>query len=69
MQGIKRLGHRMLQSGEDAQCFLMIEAMRKEIQKCGIDLLYNLKMGYFLNGSTVLQTILARLDYLLVQLA
>lgn len=40
---------------------------RGEIEKCaGKDLLFNLRMGYYLSGSAVLQAVLARLDYLLV---
>jgi hypothetical protein len=30
-QGIKRLGKKMLESGDDPQCMMMIEAMRREI--------------------------------------
>ncbi len=43
----------------------LVAKLREELQKCGQDLLFNIRMGYFLSGSVVMQTILARLDYLL----
>ena len=54
LEGIKRLAGKILQQKDEKHIVSMIEKLRSEIEKCGVDLLYNIRMGYFISGMTLM---------------
>lgn len=63
LQGVKRLGNKLITAPNDEEAKSLITRIRAEIAKCGEQTLWNTRKSFFLGGSVVVTGILARLDY------
>ena len=69
MEGVKRLGRKLLtQVLKKDECKKLVERIRSESQKAGMHIVGLLHMNFFNGFCTVVQAMLARIDFILSKL-